>query len=188
MQKQTEVKQTIVKSDFTKLSDLTAKEVKGFIRVPVRLQRRVNNNGLNTIMNLVLNPTNLIIGMISNERVNGITRPLRFFKPERFINLIMTLGLDQKDERGLDVNQWVVNTPIRFVTGKTKNDDDYYSIEVVFKQFHYETIFLTYDQVSILNILSKQGDLKDFTGKVYKVNWVSRPDIIDDLSNDVFEF
>lgn len=176
------------KDDFTKLSDLTAKEVSKFIRVPVRMNRRVTNHGLNTNMQLVLNPTNLVIPMVSTELIGGVSRKMRYFKPDRFINLLFVLNLPQIDERGMDINHWVFHPAIRFVKGLRKNGDEYYSIEIVFKQYHYETIFLTNEQVSILNALEKRNELKDYKGIPYKIKWVERPDVIEDLGEDLFEF
>lgn len=190
MQKEVKKDEVIkeMKNEFTKLSDLTSKEVKKFVRLPLRMNRRVNQFGLSVSMNLVLNSSNLIIPIVSNEIINGVSRRLRYYKPDRFINLVLNLDLPQKDERGLDINQWVFNPAIRFVKGNRKNGDEYHSIEIIFKQYHYETIFLNVEQLNIIESLERRNELKDYKNNIYKINWIVRPDVIEDEGEDLFEF
>lgn len=188
MEQLKEIKKINLEKDFIKLSDLSGKDVKDWVRVPVRLRRTVNRNGLNASMNVVINPINLIIPIVSAETVNGVTRNLRYYKPERLISLLFELNLNQKDERGLDVNEWIFNAPIRFVKGIRKNGDEYHQLEILFKQYKYESVFLNKDQLDILTSLEKVGELKDFKGNQYKIKWNTRPEIIEDIGEDIFDF
>lgn len=167
---------------FIKLQDLTKEDVKKLPLMNVRLKRSLNKSGLSTNVTLVVNPLNLQISLVSSEMLpNGKSRQLRYFLPDVFIALIMELKLPQLDENGKDKNDWIVPAALRFIKGKYKNSEAvYHSIEVVFKQFKYHTHFLTPHQFTILETLASQKKLIDRNGKVIKLDWIERPDAIDE--------
>jgi len=180
----TETKQ-IKEKGFIKLQDLTKDDVKKLPLLNVRLKRQLNKSGLATNATLMVNPLNLQISMVSSEMLpNGKSRQLRYFLPDVFIALIMELNLPQIDENNKDKNDWVVPAAIRFVKGKYRNSEsEFHSIEVVFKQFKYHTHFLTPHQLKILETLASQKKLVDRSGKVIKLEWLERPDAIEEAES-----
>ena len=67
---------------------------------------------------------------------------------------------------------------MRFVKGLTSQDTEYQQIEILFKQYLYESHFFTSDRQRVLEELINQ--------KLIKVDWSERPDKIDievDLDN-----
>lgn len=179
-----EVKQ----KDFIKLSDLTAKDVEKWSRVPIKLSRRTTRNGIHANMQVIINPINLVIPVVSTELINGQTRRLQFYKADRMVALLFDLNVPQVDSRGLGITEWTFNAPIRFVKGLMNSGDTYYQLEILFKQYKYESVFLNADQVSILESLDKRGQLLDSKGNKYSLIWEVRSDNIDDLGEDIFEF
>jgi len=173
----------IVKNEeikFVELKDLTPEDVKKLPRFATKLKRTSNRSGLSTSINVVLNPLNLIISLVSSEIRNGKSYALRYFKPDRFVALIRALELRQKDEKDMDVNEWVVNPFVRFVKGSYKDTEgEYHSIEIIFKQYKYHVHFLTSDQLFILEDMASKGELIDAKGKKIKLNWEVRPEAID---------
>lgn len=174
---------------FVELKDLTLEDVKKLPRFATKLKRSVNRSGLSTSITVVLNPLNLNIGLVSSELRNGVTYTLRYFKPDRFIALVRALDLKQKDEKELDVNEWVINPVVRFVKGTYKNTEgEYHSIEIVFKQYKYHVHFLTNDQLYILEDMASKGELIDAKGKKVKLTWEVRPEAIDKESDAPEDF
>lgn len=174
---------------FVELKNLTKEDVKKYPLFPVKLRRSINRSGLTTSAVLKLNELNLQISLVSSQRqANGRSTQLRYFLPDMFIALILDLGLPQVDDNKKDINEWNVNAAVRFVKGKFKQSErEYHSIEIVFKQYKYHVHFLTPPQLAILEALALQKKLIDKSGKVIKLNWIERPDAIDEL-DDVEEF
>lgn len=175
---------------FVKLQDLSAADVKKLSLFTVKLKRRVNNSGLSTTATLLLNDLNLQVNLVSSERLSsGTSRQLRYFLPDVFIALIIELGLPQQDDLKKDKNDWNVPVALRFVKGKYKNsENEYHSIEVIFKQYKYHVHFLTPHQLTILNALSASKKLIDRSGKPVKINWIERPDAIDEVELESGDF
>lgn len=174
---------------FIDLKELTLEDVKKLPRFAVKLKRSLNRSGLAASVTVVLNPLNLNISLISSETRSGKSYQLRYFKPERFIKLIRSLGLSQKDENGNDKNDWIVNPVIRFVKGSYSNQEgEYHAIEIIFKQYHYHVHFLTSDQLFILEDLASKNELIDAKGKKVKLVWAIRPEAIDKESEAPEDF
>lgn len=91
----------------------------------------------------------------------------------RFNLLRIKLELPLKDSRGREKMDYIIPVKYRFVKGNTEYGE-YKSVEIIFKQFVYETYFFQeYDQLEILKSLEESGQLK--------INWYVRPD---KLSNE----
>lgn len=182
-----EIKETKIQNQvgFIALQDLSKEDVKKFSLFNVRLKRSLNKSGLNTQATLMMDPNNLQIQLVSSQRsANGKSTQLRYFLPDVFIALILELDLAQKDETGKDRNDWIVSAAVRFVKGKYKDSDkEYHSLELIFKQFKYHVHFLTPHQLRILEILSEKKQIIDKTGKPIKLNWLTRPDAIDEIED-----
>jgi hypothetical protein len=148
---------------FIKLSDLTDKDLKkqGFEIKNVVLERRPTKNGYRYSIKVDLHE------MLNIE----LSVPPRFVTEDRFNLILLKLGLDQKDKLGRTRNRWVVKASVRFVKGLTSQDIEYQQIEILFKQYLYESHFFTSDQQRVLEELINQ--------KLIKVNWSERPDKID---------
>ncbi|MBN3490542.1 hypothetical protein JV173_03335 [Acholeplasma equirhinis] len=167
---------------FVELKNLTKEDVKKYPLFPVKLRRTVTKSGIQTSVTLKLNESNLQIPLVSSERLsNGSSRQLRYFQPDIFIALILELDLPQVDENGKDLNDWNIKAAVRFVKGKYKSDKEYFSLEIVFKQYKYHVHFLSQPQITILEHLIKNKKLVDVTNKPVKVDWIVRPDAIDDI-------
>ncbi|VEU82766.1 hypothetical protein [Acholeplasma hippikon] len=192
LEKQTkkETKVVVEQPKFVELKNLTNEDVKNLPIINAKFRRSINASGLNTGIILPLEPTTLYIPLLSSMRnANGKSRQLSYFLPDTFISIMLELGLKEKDEQGKQVNEWLHPVAIRFVKGKYLNSDkEYYSIEVVFKQYKYHVQFLNPQQVKILETLSEQGKLLDRAKKPYKVNWIERPEAIGEVESDESEF
>jgi hypothetical protein len=140
---------------FIKLSDLTAQDVQELPVVDVRFEKKVFNSGsTNVSMKAVFNDLfDLeLSSMDSRHKIDEDTWKNIILKtdPKAFM-----------DSRGRIVNQ--VNLPAyyRFVKGKNANDQEYYSVELIFKQYVYKTIFIDRGHaMENVDILEKEGLLK----------------------------
>ncbi|MGE4321000.1 MAG: hypothetical protein AB7E61_06105 [Acholeplasmataceae bacterium] len=174
---------------FIELKDLTSADVKKLPRFTASLTRSENRAGLSTQIRLVIDKLNLQINLVSTERTSTYSRQLRYFLPDAFIALIMALGLPQVDEDGKPKNSWIYTPVVRFVKGKFANsDEEYFSIEVIFKQYKYHVHFLTKLQKDILDDLIKSNELKDYQGNPVKVKWLERPTTIEKMEDIDVDF
>lgn len=187
LKKETKVTQV---EKFVELKNLTQEDVKKLTIINARFKRSVNSNGLSTQIILPMEPSYLYIPLVSSMKTaSGKSRQLSYFLPDTFIAILLDLKLKEKDANDKQVNEWIHPVAIRFVKGKySTGDKEYHSIEVIFKQFKYHVHFLNPQQVKILETLSEEGKLLDRSKKPYKVNWIERPEAIDEVESDESEF
>jgi len=173
---------TMKEVQFIELKNLTKEDAKKYSLFPVKLRRTITKSGIQASVVLKMSESHLQIPLVSSEKLsNGKSRQLRYFQPDTFISLIIDLGLSEKDENNKDLNEWNVKAAVRFVKGKYSNDKEYYSLEIIFKQYKYHVHFLSQPQLTILEHLTKNNKLVDVKGKPVKIEWIERPDVIDEL-------
>ncbi|MFA6777972.1 MAG: hypothetical protein WCR80_06040 [Bacilli bacterium] len=156
--------------EFKKLSDLTAKDLKeqGFVIRKVILNKKANKNGFRYSIEVA----------IDDEFLNVTLMPGgQYLSADRFNLILLTLGLDTKDKLNRIKEKWVINVPTRLVIGKYKDETEYKSLEVLFKQYLYDIHFFTNDQQRIFDNLEKT--------KNKKFDWVLRPDKIDKVEESI---
>ncbi len=187
----TETKQTkdlVIKNEFIDLKDLTKSDVAKLPLFNVKLRRSLNRNGLQTSVTLLIDDLTLQLPLVSSELLpNGNSRQLRYFNPDSFMALIMDLNLPLIDENGKDKMEWVIPAAVRFVKGLYKNNKEYSSLHIVFKQFKYHVHFLTPHQLTIIETLSSQKRLLDRNKKQVKLEWLHKPEAIGSVE-DAIEF
>jgi len=187
----TETKQTkdlIIKNEFIDLKDLTKSDVAKLPLFNVKLRRSLNRNGLQTSVTLLIDDLTLQLPLVSSELLpNGNSRQLRYFNPDSFMALIMDLNLPLIDENGKDKMEWVIPAAVRFVKGLYKDNKEYSSLHIVFKQFKYHVHFLTPHQLTIIETLSSQKRLLDRNKKQVKLEWLHKPEAIGSVE-DAIEF
>lgn len=169
-------KEVIVESKgFTQLKDLTAEEVKSFKKLPFTFKVEMTKKGkeIKTIsFELTKKHLKSVNIMPSGQRLNH----------DRFDLIALMIELPDNDPYGRPMTEWHRNVPVRFVRGKTKNGTEYHALEVVYKQYMYDTHFFnsSSDQYRMLQMLEQKGLLK--------IEWIDRPDAIDDLSFEDLSF
>lgn len=169
-----EIKQTkkeVVKKDFEfiKLSELTGKELKdqGFEMVKVIFNKKPTKNDYRYSIEIVINDDFLKVQL----RPGG-----EYLTPDRFNLIALQLDLPIKDRMNRLNEKWVMTLPVRFIKGKFKNDTEYKSLEILFKQYLYDTHFFTSDQNRIIDTLEDKKNVK--------INWIERPEKIDTIEFD----
>ncbi len=105
----------------------------------------------------------------------------KYLEPTLFHKILTATKAEYNDPKGQPLTKWNKECIVRFVKGSYSNrDDEYYSLEVMFKLGIYLTHFFNYDEVEILKLLAEQ--------KKFTPNWITRPDKIDFIESDAFSF
>jgi hypothetical protein len=173
--KQTKKELQVEVKPFIALKDLTAEDVKGFKKIPFTFKIETTKKGkeIKTIaFELTKKHLKAVAVMPGGERLTQ----------DRFDLINLSIELPENDTYGRPMTEWHRNVPVRFVRGKTKNETEYHALEIVYKQFMYDTHFFNAnsDQYRMLQMLESKGLLK--------IDWIDRPDKIDDLSFEDLSF
>ncbi|MCK9224846.1 MAG: hypothetical protein M0R46_16245 [Candidatus Muirbacterium halophilum] len=163
------------KETFVKLSDLTDQDVDKLPLAMVHFKKNTFKNGNSSVsMKFVLND-------LFDLELNSMQKNSRF-NETRFKNII--LKVDPKlllDNRGKVVSEFNLPCKYRFVKGKNTTGQTYYSLELIFKRYVYETIFISRGhEMENVDMLEKAGYIKP--------NWFERPDVLDVAETSNFDF
>lgn len=161
-----------IKSDFVPLKDLTKDDIKNFYFLPVRMKKTTSRNGF-TRVSITVEVDKNFLNVSLKETVNYRIVPL---SEDRFNEILLSLNLPIDDELGKPITEWVFKAPCRFVKGKYDNGDEYYSLEIVFKQYLYNVYFFTHSQKKIIDNLIEKN--------MFNYKFIDRPDKIQNVSND----
>ena len=177
MQEQKELK----KETFVKLSELQKDDIvsglkkKEFVKVPATLVRSFAKRTGREIATITLKLHDPQFTQLSLQPGN------QYLSTSLFHKILVATDSVYNDPKGQPIVKWNKETLVRFVKGTyTNRDDEYYSLEVIFKQGIYITHFFSYDDVQTLNLLEEKG--------LYKPNWITRPDKIEFVETEKFEF
>ncbi len=176
------MEQTVQKPVFTKMADLTKDQVKAgqkngeFYLIPATFRRSFAKKTSQEQTSIRLNVINPQMTQLVLKDGND------YLTPAVFHRILTEVGLPYKDEKGNDKNEWKRDVLCRFVKGSyTNRDDEYLSVEVIFKQGLYLVHFFTYDETQLINTLSAKG--------LFKFNFIDRPDKIEHKeSSERFDF
>lgn len=171
METKTEIKKE-KKIEFVALKDLTPAIIKEFYLLPVRMQKTTSRSGFERVSISIEIDKNFLTVQLTEQRNNKIV-PLSV---DRFNQIFLNLNLPLKDSTGRPLTEWLFKAPIRFVKGVYENGDEYYSLEIVFKQYLYQVYFFTNVQKKIIDNLVEK--------KSFDYKFIDRPDKINNLSND----
>ena len=161
---------------FVALKDLTAEDVKNFKKLPFTFKVDTTKRGM------VIKTISFELTKTYLKSVNVIPGREKRLSPDRFDLIVFSIDLPLNDPYGRPMTEWHRNVPVRFVKGKFKNGGEYYSLEIIYKQYMYDTHFFnsSSDQLRLLQMLEEKGLLK--------IDWIERPDAIDDLSFEDVSF
>lgn len=151
---------------FIKLSDLTREEIRtsDFMVVDAKMIKQQTKTGFRCRIQLAVEPQFLTFDLLPGGN---------FVTVDRFNLIMLKLGVSLNDKKNRPQTSWNLRVPVRFVKGKYSDGNDYFSLEVVFKQYLYDTHFFSSDQVRILQELESQD--------IFKPNWIERPDAIEKI-------
>lgn len=163
----------VATANYVQLSDLTEKDLKSdeFDYVPVRMSIKQTKNGERYTILIILHDPFLKLTLQPGGN---------FIQADRFNLILLKLGVDLKDKMGREKTEWNLKLPVRFVKGKYKDDSEYLSLQIVFKQYLYDTHFFTSNQTRLLQELESRGHLKP--------KWVESPIKIDKVDFEGVEF
>lgn len=153
---------------FVKLSDLSKENITQpeFMVIDAKMIKQITKTGFRTRIQLAVDPQ-----FLTFDLQPGGT----FVTLDRFNLILLKLSLSTVDKKNRPVTAWNLRVPVRFVKGKYSDGNEYYSLEVVFKQYLYDTHFFSSDQVRILQELEAHG--------IFKPYWVERPDAIEKITD-----
>jgi len=118
-------------NEFKKITELSEDEIKNLQRVSVILRKMEFK-------------TSKSVGYQLEIRLNDLLKVRKNLTETRYNLLKIKLGLDfKKAEETLRI-------PVRFVNGYTKNDFQYHQIELILKPGVYETYFMEFDEVELM--------------------------------------
>ena len=158
---------------FIDLRDLKAEDVKKFPKVPVTFKIAISKKGEERVSIQVklhdeyLKQINLAPG---NE----------YLSRERFDFIRLAIALPEMDPYGKPLKEWHRLVPVRFVKGKSKEGNEYKFMQLVFKQYVYDTHFFNSNQIRIMELLESQGKLK--------IDWEETPEVIEEVNVDALSF
>lgn len=166
MENNKDIKKT--KQVFKQLRDLTIEDVKELTKLQVIFVRNPRNVRPGMV---ALNDSVSINVKIHDDFLKAVAiRPGgEFLTIDRFELIQTAVNLPSVDDNGRPIRTWVRNVPVRFVRGRYEDDTEYLSLELIFKQFVYDTHFFTSDQRRIIEMKEAQG---------IKLPWIERPDKI----------
>lgn len=167
-----EQKQTTKKNEsFVALKDLTPEMVSTFQKVPVRFSRTERKNGAGFLTSINIK---LFDDFLTDLR---IAPGGNYLTVDRFDLITSVIKLPKTDERGRLLSEWVRNVPVRFVKGKYEDGTDYLSLEIIYKQYYYDTHFFSSDQRRLIEFKESDG---------LKINWYERTEsIIKNVNSDL---
>lgn len=158
---------------FIDLRDLKAEDVKKFPKVPVTFKIAISKKGEERVSIQVklhdeyLKQINLAPG---NE----------YLSRERFDFIRLAIALPEMDPYGKPLKEWHRMVPVRFIKGKSKEGNEYKFMQLVFKQYVYDTHFFNSNQIRIMELLESQGKLK--------IDWEETPEVIEEVNVDALSF
>lgn len=158
---------------FIDLRDLKAEDVKKFPKVPVTFKIAISKKGEERVSIQVklhdeyLKQINLAPG---NE----------YLSRERFDFIRLAISLPEMDPYGKPLKEWHRMVPVRFIKGKSKEGNEYKFMQLVFKQYVYDTHFFNSNQIRIMDLLESQGKLK--------IDWEETPEVIEEVNVDALSF
>lgn len=158
---------------FIDLRDLTAEDVNKFPRVAVTFKIALSKKGEERVSIQVklhdeyLKQINLAPG---NE----------YLSRERFDFIRLATALPEIDPYGKPNKEWHRMVPVRFIKGKSKEGNEYKFMQLVFKQYVYDTHFFNSNQIRIMELLESKGKLK--------INWEETPEVIEEVNVDALTF
>lgn len=158
---------------FIDLRDLKAEDVKKFPKVPVTFKIAISKKGEERVSIQVklhdeyLKQINLAPG---NE----------YLSRERFDFIRLAIALPEMDPYGKPLKEWHRMVPVRFIKGKSEEGNEYKFMQLVFKQYVYDTHFFNSNQIRIMELLESQGKLK--------IDWEETPEVIEEVNVDALSF
>lgn len=150
--------------EFIKLSDLSREDLRTaeFMIIDAKMIKQPTKAGYRCRVQLAVEPQFLTFDLQPGGK---------FITVDRFNLIMLKLGVSLIDKKNRPQTAWNLRVPVRFVTGKYTDGNEYFSLEVVFKQYLYDIHFFSSDQVRILKELESQD--------IFKPNWIERPDAIE---------
>lgn len=153
---------------FIALKDLLAEDVKKLAKIPFtfKISKTKSGQEIKAITFLLHEKYLKAVPVApSGERLTQ----------DRFDLISLSIELNDLDVYGRPQTEWHKKVPVRFVKGTMKNGSNYYAIEIIYKQYLYDIHFFNSnsDQLRTLQLLEQKGHLK--------IDWVSRPDSIEDI-------
>lgn len=171
--KQTKKEVLPITKEFTDLKDLTADDVKNFQKIQATFKIALSKKGEERVsIQVKLHDEYL-------KQIN-IAPGNDYLSRDRFDFIRLSINLPQIDPYGKPLKEWHRMVPVRFVKGKSKEGNEYKFMQLVFKQYVYDTHFFNSNQIRIMEMLESQGKLK--------IEWEESPELIEDYNVDALSF
>jgi hypothetical protein len=159
---------------FTKLSDLTNEQVMKLPDVQVHLEKKIFKSGTSAVL----------MKVVFNELFELESSSMDTFDPlteDTYRNILLKTGTKLLDERGRVRTQFNLPAKYRFVKGHNTDGKEYKSVEIIFKQYVYRTIYIKRGhQMENIEMMEKAGYISP--------NWHVRPDALSSSEMNNFEF
>lgn len=158
---------------FIDLRDLKAEDVQKFVRIPVSFKIAVTKKGEERVsIQVKLHDEYL-------KQIN-VAPGNEYLSRERFDFIRLAINLPEQDPYKKPLKEWHRMVPVRFVKGKSKEGNEYKFMQLVFKQYVYDTHFFNSNQIRIMEMLEAQGKLK--------IDWEETPEEIEEVNIDGLTF
>lgn len=158
-------------SNFIKLRDLTNEDVKNFKRALVTFYKteRKKGPGYNVSINIDLQ-------FETHFKNIKLAPGGKYLTEDRFDLIAAAIELDPFDENGRVKTEWIRKVPVRFVKGEFNDGGDYYALEIIFKQYFYDTHFFDSDQRRLIEIIDGSSVNIEWANNDSKINKIKDAD------------